>query len=229
MAKVPSTEAPPVDACAVADNIAIVRERIARAGGDGRTRLVAVTKGFGTDAIRAAIAGGADAIGENYAQELERKLASLEGEPMIPLVEGNPGQIQRNKVRVVAHGVSLWHSVDRVEIGREIARRSPGASVLVQVNVTRDAGRGGCGLEDVDSLVGALRELSLDVLGLMAVGPVADLVASRDCFSSLATRARSLGLRELSMGMSDDLEPAVECGATYVRIGRSLFGSRPAL
>ena len=227
MAKVPSTEAPPVDACAVADNIAIVRERIARAGGDGRTRLVAVTKGFGTDAIRAAIAGGADAIGENYAQELERKLASLEGEPMIPV--HFIGQIQRNKVRVVAHGVSLWHSVDRVEIGREIARRSPGASVLVQVNVTRDAGRGGCALEDVDSLVGALRELSLDVLGLMAVGPAADLVASRDCFSSLATRAWSLGLRELSMGMSDDLEPAVECGATYVRIGRSLFGSRPAL
>ena len=96
MAKVPSTEAPPVDACAVADNIAIVRERIARAGGDGRTRLVAVTKGFGTDAIRAAIAGGADAIGENYAQELERKLASLEGEPMIPV--HFIGQIQRNKV-----------------------------------------------------------------------------------------------------------------------------------
>jgi pyridoxal phosphate enzyme (YggS family) len=215
----------PVDASVVAANIALCRERIASAGGAGRTRLVAVTKGFGPDAIRAAVAGGADAIGENYAQELERKLTALGGAPGLPV--HFIGQIQRNKVRVVAPAISLWHSVDRLEIGAEIARRSPGAAVLVQVNVTREPQRGGCAPEDVDSLVDTLRELSLDVVGLMGVGPVADRAATRACFSSLAARAESLGLHELSMGMSDDLEAAVECGATYVRLGRSLFGSRP--
>jgi uncharacterized pyridoxal phosphate-containing UPF0001 family protein len=136
------------------------------------------------------------------------------------------GQIQRNKVRAIASNISLWHSVDRGEVGREIARRRPGASVLAQVNLTREPGRGGCALEDVAQLVDSLRAAGLEVLGLMGVGPAGDPVGSRACFSSLAAEAASLGLRELSMGMSDDLEPAVECGATYVRIGRSLFGSR---
>jgi pyridoxal phosphate enzyme (YggS family) len=214
----------PVDASAVARNIALVRARIERAGGAGRTRLVAVTKGFGPDAIRAAVAGGADAIGENYAQELEQKLAALGGPPGLPV--HFIGQIQRNKVRTISAAVALWHGVDRIEVGRELAKRRPGASVLVQVNVTDDPHRGGCRFDALDPLVDALRGLDLDVQGLMAVAPAGDADAASAAFASVAARAASLGLRELSMGMSDDLEPAVAAGATYVRIGRSLFGSR---
>ena len=218
-------DAPVIDPGAVAANIAHVRERIARAGGHGRTRLVAVTKGFGADAVRAAIAGGADAIGENYAQELEQKLVSLGDALTSPL--HFIGQIQRNKVRGIVAAVDLWHSIDRVEVGREIARRRPGAAVLVQVNLTSDPSRGGVAPDTLDPTVDALRALGLDVRGLMGVAPLGGPSAARPGFSMLAHRAEALGLPELSMGMSDDLEVAVECGATLVRVGRALFGSRP--
>jgi len=196
-----------------------------RAGGAGRTRLVAVTKGFGADAIRAAAAAGADAVGESYAQELERKLAELGGEPGIPV--HFIGRVQRNKVRALAPHVALWHSVDRRELGVEIARRRPGAAVLAQVNISGESQKGGCPVDDVHAFVAALRDAGLDVRGLMGVGPVGEPEASRPGFRFLAECARELGLAELSMGMSDDLEVAVECGATMVRVGRSLFGARP--
>lgn len=218
-------DAPVIDPDAVAANIAHVRERIALAGGTGRTSLVAVTKGFGADAVRAAVAGGADAIGENYAQELQQKLVALGGPPPRPL--HFIGQIQRNKVRAIVDAVDLWHSIDRVEVGREIARRRPGAAVLVQVNLTTDPSRGGVAPEALDPTVDALRVLGLDVRGLMGVGPIGGPAAARPGFTMLARRADALGLVELSMGMSDDLEVAVECGATLVRVGRALFGPRP--
>lgn len=218
-------EAPLIDQPAVTANVALVRARIARAGGEGRTRLVAVTKGFGPEAIRAASAAGVDAIGENYAQELERKLVDLGNELDVPV--HFIGRIQRNKVRVLASRVALWQSVDRVEVGVEIARRCPGARVLAQVNLSGQPGRGGCDPRSIDELVGALRSAGLDVRGLMGFGPVGEPEGSRPGFVFLSERASALGLTELSMGMSDDLEVAVECGATMVRVGRSLFGSRP--
>jgi pyridoxal phosphate enzyme (YggS family) len=214
-----------IDPEAVVANITAVRERIAAHGGAGRTRLVAVTKGFGPEAIVAAAAGGADAIGENYAQELEDKLAALGGEAPSPV--HFIGRIQRNKVRHLAPHVALWHAVDRVEVGAEIARRAPGAAVLAQVNISGEAQKGGCAPEDIASVVHALRALGLDVRGLMGVAPAGPPEAARPGFRRLAELAESLALPELSMGMSDDLEVAVECGATYVRIGRSLFGPRP--
>ena len=218
-------EAPLIDQGALMANVATVRARIARAGGEGRTRLVAVTKGFGPEALRAASVAGADAIGENYAQELERKLIDLGDELDIPV--HFIGRIQRNKVHALASHVALWQSVDRVEVGAEIARRCPGAEVLAQVNLSGQPGRGGCHPSAVDELVEALRAAGLDVRGLMGVGPVGEPEASRAGFVFLAERANALGLTELSMGMSDDLEVAVECGSTMVRVGRSLFGARP--
>lgn len=209
----------------VAAHVAAVRARIERAGGAGRTRLVAVTKGFGADAIRAAVAAGADAIGENYAQEAVAKLAELGGAPGAPV--HFIGQIQRNKVRGLAPHVSLWQSVDRLEIGREIAQRRPGAAVLVQVNLSDDVARGGVADDDVESLVAGLVALGLDVRGLMGVAPLGPAEVARRAFTRLARRADALGLPERSMGMSEDLEIAVECGATFVRIGRALFGERP--
>ena len=219
-------QAAAIDASVVVTNVAEVRARIARAGGEGRTRLVAVTKGFGIDAMLAAAAAGADALGESYAQEFEHKLVALGA--VLPLPLHFIGRIQRNKVRALASHVALWHSVDRVEVGDEISRRAPGASVLVQVNISDEPQKGGCAPSEVEVFVATLRRQGLDVQGLMAVGPSGAPELARSGFEMLAARVRDLGLVELSIGMSDDLEVAVACGATMVRIGRSLFGARPS-
>jgi uncharacterized pyridoxal phosphate-containing UPF0001 family protein len=137
------------------------------------------------------------------------------------------GRLQTNKVRALAGVVALWQSVDRVELGREIARRSPGAAVLVQVDVTGAAGRGGCPEDEVAPLVEALDALGLEVRGLMAVGPGGPPEEARPGFRRVARLADRLGLPERSIGMSGDLEVAVEEGATMVRVGTALFGGRP--
>jgi pyridoxal phosphate enzyme (YggS family) len=224
--------APPVDAAEVARRIEQVRARIDGAGGGGRVRLVAVTKGFGVDAVRAALAAGVDDIGENYAQELEQKAAELaSGGPDVASAAGARwhfiGRVQRNKVRRLAPLVHLWQTVDRRDLGAEIAWRAPGAAVLVQVNAAREPQKAGCDPADVTALVAELRNLELDVRGLMTIGPAGDPSGTRAAFRRVATLAEECGLSEISMGMSDDLELAVECGATMVRIGRGLFGARP--
>ena len=212
-----------VDPALVARNVAAVRERIERAGGADRVRLVAVTKGFGADAVHAALAAGVADIGENYLQELELKATDRGVDGVRWHVIGH---VQRNKVRRVAPFVHLWQSVDRVELGAEIAARAPGAAVLVQVNVSGEAQKSGCAPRDVHRLVDALRAHGLDVQGVMGIGPAGDAVATRRAFRDLSALAAELALREVSMGMSDDLEIAVEEGATMVRIGRGLFGER---
>lgn len=219
-----------IDPAVVASNVESVRARIERAGGRDRVRLIAVTKGFGPEAVRAAVAAGVDDIGESYLQEMRDKIdATATGDSS---VAKSPrwhviGRVQRNKVRLVARDVHLWHSVDRPELGAEIARRAPGASVLVQVNVSGEAQKGGCDPDLTAGLVEALRGYGLDVRGLMTIGPTGGPEAARPGFRRLADLVRQLELTELSMGMSNDLEVAVDEGATMVRIGRSLFGERP--
>ncbi|MGH9165235.1 MAG: YggS family pyridoxal phosphate enzyme, partial [Acidimicrobiales bacterium] len=205
------------------ERVAELRRRIAAAGGRD-VRLVAVTKGFGPDHLRAARAAGLDDIGENYAQEL---LAKAQAAPAsTPGLRWHfLGTLQRRRVRDLAGLVALWQSVDRLALGHAIARHAPGAAVLVQVNVSDRPGRGGCTLADAPGLVVDLDHLGLSVRGLMAVG---DPDAPRPGFRRLAQLGRSLGLQELSMGMSADLEVGVEEGATMVRVGRALFGPRPA-
>jgi pyridoxal phosphate enzyme (YggS family) len=215
-----------VDTVAVAANVDAIRRRIANAGGDGRVRLVAVTKGFGPDAVRAALAAGVVDIGENYAQELEEKAAACAGESPAPRWHFI-GRIQRNKVRRVAGAVQLWQSVDRVELGREIATRcGAGTAVLVQVNVSAEPQKGGCEPSEVAGLVAALRAEGLDVRGLMAIGPDGPPEGARPGFRLLNSLACDLGVPERSMGMSADLDVAVEEGATMVRVGRAHFGPR---
>jgi PLP dependent protein len=216
-----------VDPAAVAARVSAVRDRVAAAGGDPRrVRLVAVTKGFGPDAVTAAVAAGVDDVGESYAQELAGKAAALAGRPHPPRWHF-VGRLQSNKVRLVAGLVACWHSVDRASLGEELARRAPGARVLVQVNVTGEAQKGGCPPEDAPGLVGQLSGAGLVVAGLMAVGPQGPPEGARAGFRRLRRLADELGLEERSMGMSDDLEVAVSEGATMVRVGRSLFGPRP--
>jgi uncharacterized pyridoxal phosphate-containing UPF0001 family protein len=210
----------------VADRVAAVRERIARAGGDpGRVRVVAVTKGFGLDAVRAALAAGVDDVGENYAVELLAKAEATAAWPQRPRWHFL-GAVQRNKVRKLAGFVELWQSVARVEEGLEIGRRAPGAAVLVEVDFVGTGGRNGCAPEQAGPLVAALRQAGLDVRGLMTVGPPGSPDATRRAFRGLARLGGDLGLAELSMGMSGDLEIAVEEGATMVRVGQALFGPR---
>lgn len=208
-----------------------IRDRIAGAGGDpDRTTIVAVTKGRPLLALREAAAAGVADIGESYAQELSTKAAELQlaGDTASTLLGELRwhfiGQLQRNKVRSVARLITLWQSVDRVELGREIARHRPGAAVLVQVNLTADPARGGAQPAAVADLVSVLLDQGLDVRGLMAVGPPGGPEAAAEGFASVSALADRLGLQERSMGMSADLEVGVRNGATMVRVGTALLG-----
>jgi pyridoxal phosphate enzyme (YggS family) len=208
----------------VASRLAEVRRRIQGAGGDPESiRVVAVTKGWGSDIVEAALAAGLPDVGENYAQELIPKAAATTGSLRWHFL----GPVQRNKVKRLAPLVSAWHGVDRAAAADALAAASPGVEVLLQVNVTGVAGRPGCRPEDVDALVTYCRRCPVLLTGLMTVAPEGDLARARESFVWLARRARQLGLRELSMGMSDDFEVAVEEGATTLRLGRVLFGPRP--
>lgn len=216
----------------VLERLERVRDRIAGAGGDPeRVTIVAVTKGHPPSAAREAAAAGIRDIGENYAQELSAKATELAlsvaangaAEP-VPLRWHFIGQLQRNKVRSLAKVIALWQSVDRLELGREIAKHRPGAAVLVQVNLTDDPARGGARPLEVPSLVAGLLDHGLDVRGLMAVGPPGGPDAAGPGFGAVSALADRLGLEERSLGMSSDLEVGVRNGATMVRIGTALLG-----
>lgn len=212
-----------IDAARVRDAVAAVRARISAAGGGHEVSLLAVTKGFGADAIEAALAAGCTAIGENYAQELisKREAAAAAEVHFI-------GQLQTNKVRQIAGLVNVYETVDRVRIAQEIAKRDPGATVLVQVAATGEPGKGGCPLDELDALVDDVVAAGLDLRGLMTVGPTeGGPEAARSGFRAVRAAVDRLGLAVCSMGMSDDLEVAVQEGSTQVRIGSALFGPRP--
>lgn len=209
-------------------NMARVHDRIEAAGGDpGQLTIVAVTKGFDLDVVRLAAAAQLFDLGENYVEEMHPKMAASRA-LRLPVRWHFLGAVQRNKVRKVANGVAVWQGVDRVGAGDEIAKRAPGAKVFVQVNVTGLEQRNGCAWNDAAPLVAALDGLGLDVRGLMAVGPEGDRDATRGHFRRLRALADDLRLPEVSMGMSDDLEIAVEEGTTMLRLGTALFGARPA-
>jgi pyridoxal phosphate enzyme (YggS family) len=224
---------------ALADRLAEVRRRIASAAAEPeRVRLVAVTKGFGADVVRAAVGLGVADVGESYVQELVAKATEIE-HGIEPEIEGGApgrpatprwhfiGQLQRNKVRKAAPFVALWHSVDRLRLGAEIARWAPGASVLVQVNTSGEESKGGCPPPMAAGLVEGLVDLGLDVQGLMTIAPAGPPEGARAAFTTARELRDRLGLSELSMGMSGDLEVALGEGATIVRVGSGLFGPRP--
>ena len=188
-----------------------------------------MTKGFGADAVDAALGAGLHDIGENYAGELVEKarLVTPPKHPAADPVWHFLGTVQRNKVAELAPVVGVWQSVARVVEGERIARFAPGAAVMVQVDTTGLPGRNGCEPDEVGSVVQGLRALDLDVVGLMTVAAPGPAETARVSFESVARLADDLGLPERSMGMSDDLEAAVAAGTTMVRIGRALFGERP--
>jgi len=206
----------------------IVRERIVRAGGDlDRITIVAVTKTFGVETVRAALEAGLENVGENYAQEAAEKakdLATNDGGsgPTWHFI----GQVQRNKVKVLAPIVDVWQTVDSARLAQEIAKRQPGATVLLQLNATDDPARGGCSWSDLDAVHDAAASSGLVVRGLMGVGPPGDPEDSRPFFRKVCKEAQRRELSEVSTGMSNDFEVAVDEGATMLRLGSVLFGSR---
>jgi len=209
----------------VAERLAAVQARIAAAGGDvAAITIVAVTKGFGADAISAATAAGLGDVGENYAQEVLAKWAApARRDVRLHFI----GRLQSNKVRQLAPLVHLWQSVDRVSLAIEIGKRRPGAEVLIQVNVSDEPAKGGCSPALVDALVDAARDASLDVRGIMAVGKTGPPAQTRPGFALARRTCDRLGLAVCSMGMTDDLDVAVGEGSTMVRVGSALFGMRP--
>jgi len=221
---------------AVAGGLERIRGRIAGAGGDpAQVTIVAVTKGFGPDAPRAALRGGLSQIGENYAVELLDKAAEIAGDGGAVPCWHFLGRVQRNKIPRLAPVVGCWQSVSRAEEAVAIARRSPRPEIFVEVDVSAIPGRPGCEPAEAPAVVEAAVAAGCLVRGLMSVAPLAQqgdaagqARAARAAFTTVARLAADLGLKELSMGMSADLEVAVEAGSTMVRVGTALFGERPA-
>jgi pyridoxal phosphate enzyme (YggS family) len=167
-------------------------------------------------------------IGENYAQDLLEKWPGVDQghRPEVHFI----GRLQSNKVRSLAHIVDVWQSVDRESIIDEIARRSPNARIMLQVNTTGEPDKGGCEMNAVTGLLQHSQVQGLTVVGLMTVGPTdGDIAVARRAFQATAQQAHELGLREVSMGMTADLELAIECGSTMVRVGSAIFGDRPPM
>jgi pyridoxal phosphate enzyme (YggS family) len=211
-----------IDAKEVADRVARVRSEISNAGG-AEVSLIAVTKSFGIDALRAASAAGCEGVGENYAQELLEKVR--DGLP--PIDVHFIGALQSNKVRSLAGHVALWQSVDRESVVDELGRRAPGASILIQVDTTHEPTKGGVAPELLDTLRTRAESVGLVVKGLMTIGPTDG--TPQECeksFELLRRLVNEQGLSVCSMGMSADYRTAVACGSSMVRVGSGLFGDR---
>lgn len=219
------------------DRLVLVRETIAaaqRTGGRSHpVTIVAVTKGHGPEAVRAAVEAGLPIVGENRVQEAVAKQDALGSSPVRWHLIGS---LQRNKVRHAAGRFELIHSVDRLDLAEEINRRVPAGArqaVLVQVNCSGEPQKGGVEPMALPALLDGIGGLSsLDPRGLMTMAAVdADEREQHRTFSLLRSlgdqeSARGRCGSELSMGMSGDYKVAVEEGATMVRLGTLLFGER---
>jgi len=212
-----------------------VRERIARAAERAGRRadavqLIGVSKTVEVARIREALAAGLSALGENRVQEARPKIAELGRAVAWHLV----GHLQTNKAKDAVELFDAIHSVDRVELGRELDRRARArgrvVEALAQVNLGGEAQKGGVAPDDLGALLEALAELGhLRVRGLMAIPPeAADPEDTRPWFAALRKLGERHGLPDLSMGMSADFEVAIEEGATMVRVGTAIFGPRPS-
>ncbi len=223
----------------IAERLADVRARIehaAHAAGrsPGDVKLIAVSKTKPAEAIREAYASGQRAFGENYAQELATKAEALAD--LRDLEWHFIGHLQTNKAKIVARVAHVVHAIDSAALVRELGKRaardraSP-LEVLIEVNVGREPQKAGATPGEIDEVMAAVREQpSLALRGLMTMPPAGDPVATQKAFETLLLLRNLHGgaatLPELSMGMSEDLEIAVACGASYVRVGRAIFGER---
>ncbi len=224
---------------ALPERLAQVRAEIARrqaaVGSTHQVTIVAVTKGFGLEAVHAALEAGLADIGENRIQEAVQKQEELgAGSQELGIRWHLIGHLQRNKAKVVPGRFELVHSVDSIELATELNRRAQAPlRVLLQVNVAREARKSGCAPEEAPALARQFAGLEhLQLEGLMTLAPFTDDVdVQRRTFRGLRVlrdtiKEEGLWLPTLSMGMSADYGTAVEEGATVIRLGTVLFGPR---
>ena len=225
----------------MADNVQQVLTRIAQACATARRpvqsiTLLAVSKTFDAAAVRDAYNAGLHRFGENYVQEALDKIAAL-ADLRAELEWHLIGPLQSNKTRVVAEAFDWVHSVDRLKIAQRLSEQRPEAlpplNVCLQVNISGEASKSGLAPREVASVAHAVAKLPrLRLRGLMAIPePAGDFAAQRAPHRALnellqALRADGLQLDTLSIGMSADLEAAIAEGATIVRIGTAIFGTR---
>ncbi|MEO8585388.1 MAG: YggS family pyridoxal phosphate-dependent enzyme [Acidobacteriota bacterium] len=213
----------------IAARLADVNRRIAaaatRSGREPeRVRLVVVGKTYPLEDLLAAYAAGARAFGENRVQEAEGKFPGLPPDAARHLI----GPIQSNKVNRAVKAASVIQTIDSDDLARHVDRAAAACgkrlAVFVQVRLGGEATKSGVEPGEAAALVATLRAMPmLDVRGLMTVPPPGE---TRPHFAKLRKLGESLGVSELSMGMSDDFEVAIEEGATLVRVGSAIFGER---
>jgi len=222
-------------------NITKIRRRIAvtcaRCGRDPHSvKLMAVTKTVPGELILQAVDAGINLLGENYVQEAREKIDQLNGRAQLHLI----GYLQTNKAKYAVKLFDYIHSVDRRELALELDRRAKAASrkmnILIEVNVSGEQTKNGVAAGAAVELVKSIAQLTnLSVRGLMTMAPYSDdPETSRPYFQALRCLRNeivhagipSVQMEELSMGMTDDFEGAIEEGATIVRIGRAIFGNR---
>ncbi|MHB8828767.1 MAG: YggS family pyridoxal phosphate-dependent enzyme [Syntrophales bacterium] len=217
---------------------AVIGEAAAKSGrSPSAVRLMAVTKTVDDERIMEAIKAGVDIIGENYLQEAKRKIDALGKSLEWHMI----GHLQTNKARFATSLFDMIHSVDRIELARELDRRVAAAGstmkILIEVNVSGETTKSGTPLVGAISLVRAVAALpGLSIQGLMTMPPYCDdPEESRPFFRKLrelrdkieTEEIPHLEMKELSMGMSGDYAVAIEEGATIVRLGTAIFGERP--
>lgn len=226
----------------IADKLQTVRTRVATAcAAAGRqaeeVHLLAVSKTFGPEAVRAAHAAGQSAFGENYLQEGVEKIALLSD---LPLQWHCIGPIQSNKTRLVAEHFDWAHTVDRLKTAQRLSDQRPAdrppLDVCIQVNIDGGANKSGVAPDAAPGLAHGLQGLpGIRLRGLMAIPEPASgfeaQLAVHTRVRELFDRIRGAGipLDTLSLGMSDDLEAAIAAGSTMVRVGSAIFGKRDAL
>jgi pyridoxal phosphate enzyme (YggS family) len=227
----------------IEQNLQAVRDSIAQAAADAQrapadVTLLAVSKTFGADAVLAAMRAGQAAFGENYLQEALDKIAAIK----LALPQGAPvwhfiGPIQSNKTRPIAEHFDWVHTVEREKIAARLSEQRPAGlpdlNICLQVNISGEASKSGVTPAELPALARAVAQLPrLRLRGLMAIPePETDLALQRLAFAQLRAlyeqlKADGLALDTLSMGMSADLRAAVLEGATIVRVGSAIFGSR---
>ena len=225
----------------VVDNFLSVNERIEEAAvrvgrNPEEIKLVAVSKTVGIEKIRDAISAGAALFGENYVQDAKKKIEEIGHEVEWHMI----GHLQSNKAKQAINLFNMIQSVDRISLAKEIDRRAKQSgkriSILVQINISGEATKSGVEQEHAVSLVSGIANLAnVKIEGLMTMPPYsADPEYARKYFRSLkhlreeieGRKFANVSMKELSMGMTNDFEVAIEEGATIIRVGTAIFGKR---
>jgi hypothetical protein len=220
----------------IAERVAHVRQRVERAAeragrSPAEVTIVAVSKGFPPSAIDEVVVAGIADVGENRVQEASAKIVALRPSLEGPITWHLVGHLQTNKAKTALELFDIIHSVDSLHLAQVLSHpdRAGPLPILLEVNMAGEASKFGLPPSEAAAAAQAIARLPrLDLRGLMTVAPfVSDPETVRPVFRELRRLRDALGLPELSMGMTDDFEVAIEEGATLVRIGRAIFGERP--